>query len=278
MEDVWLPNYLQERRIAFMMAWHPRLGENALIRQYLNKDVGKMIVNMLNLCNAFGTPTDDISANNVSVGRFTKPLTKYTTGDRIQPIEIDGLPLYWTVKAKVLSAAKHFVIQILDDRDVQYLRNVLEKIKERKTTTKFSSGLRDNIFTFKTSEDSLIVKCGSTKWQSDYLRCFPKAFTDKTLNVTIRFIAMTSFHDFNATPTLRETSRLTIEVVHICGASSIIREQKRLQNESTEWKYLQVEEEKDGLRHNFDAFLPNNGPTLAQVLTNTFWGNIATRR
>lgn len=33
------------RKVAFMMAWHPRLGADAPIRQYVSKDVGKLIAN-----------------------------------------------------------------------------------------------------------------------------------------------------------------------------------------------------------------------------------------
>lgn len=33
------------RKVAFMMAWHPRLGAHALIRRFVPKDVGKLIAN-----------------------------------------------------------------------------------------------------------------------------------------------------------------------------------------------------------------------------------------
>lgn len=36
-------SYLLKIRIAFLMAWHPRLGANALIRNFVPKDVGRLI-------------------------------------------------------------------------------------------------------------------------------------------------------------------------------------------------------------------------------------------
>lgn len=41
--DEHIFHYLQKRQLAFMMAWHPRLGEQSLISKYVAKDVGKMI-------------------------------------------------------------------------------------------------------------------------------------------------------------------------------------------------------------------------------------------
>lgn len=35
--------FISERRIAFLMAWHPRLGRNSNISNYLNKDIGRLI-------------------------------------------------------------------------------------------------------------------------------------------------------------------------------------------------------------------------------------------
>lgn len=34
---------LKNIKVAFMMAWHPRLGRYSLIRKYVNKDIGKLI-------------------------------------------------------------------------------------------------------------------------------------------------------------------------------------------------------------------------------------------
>lgn len=38
-----------ERKNAFMMAWHPRLGADSLIRKYVPKDVGKMIAKKIGI-------------------------------------------------------------------------------------------------------------------------------------------------------------------------------------------------------------------------------------
>lgn len=34
---------LKSRRIAFMMAWHPRIGADAVISNFINKDIGRLI-------------------------------------------------------------------------------------------------------------------------------------------------------------------------------------------------------------------------------------------
>jgi len=57
-------NKLQRsRKAAFMMAWHPRLGEDSLIRKYVPKDVGKLIAHKLELkhtTTCVGLPLDQI--------------------------------------------------------------------------------------------------------------------------------------------------------------------------------------------------------------------------
>lgn len=38
-----LQKMLNDKRIAFLMAWHQRLGQNAIISKHINKDVAKLI-------------------------------------------------------------------------------------------------------------------------------------------------------------------------------------------------------------------------------------------
>jgi hypothetical protein len=44
-DPVKLRKFENDRKVAFMMAWHPRLGSDALIRRFVAKDVGKLIAN-----------------------------------------------------------------------------------------------------------------------------------------------------------------------------------------------------------------------------------------
>jgi hypothetical protein len=36
-----------DRKVSFMMAWHPRLGEYSIVNQYISKDVAKIIADKI---------------------------------------------------------------------------------------------------------------------------------------------------------------------------------------------------------------------------------------
>jgi hypothetical protein len=41
--DPMVYKLLYDKKIAFLMAWHPRLGKDSTVRKYINKDIGRMI-------------------------------------------------------------------------------------------------------------------------------------------------------------------------------------------------------------------------------------------
>lgn len=101
------------RKVAFMMAWHPRLGLDAPIRRYVPKDVGKLIANRY-------------MSTNTQITRSKKPLVLQKSStefalviEKAQTQEIKNLWgrkkelsfFHFSVVGRALTLCEHFIVQ-----------------------------------------------------------------------------------------------------------------------------------------------------------------------
>lgn len=73
-DPVKLRKFENDRKVAFMMAWHPRLGSDALIRRFVAKDVGKLIAN------EYLNTKSQLCKRSSNVGVIAKPRKDWAIG------------------------------------------------------------------------------------------------------------------------------------------------------------------------------------------------------